>query len=448
MAEAIGLVASVVQLAGTGLKLSQALYQYADGVANADRRIREIAKEIRLTSFVIEELGNIFKRDDTLNLISSSAIATANETLRECSELFGEIETTLTKSGKGKMGRLMLPFRENKIELQRNHIDKLKSTLQLMMQVLLHAHRVASDRIDREAETRQREEIRRLLEDKKTSTKKYEESLRNFASDSATEVGDDDSSLDDDRSAPAIETKTIGSTVDPDSLKECMRHVQTLLGSIERLHRALASKSAGDDHSDHQQTAIESYFAARSYLDSVLLGSSNTASSKDTMISREPIRMKTSHFASNNTSGMVREEKEDARVIETSRAKVVEESSRKEIVIELHGTRMSATRFAPEQVSLGPSYSTRPRYAEVESVHFGKSSSIPSQHDWRERQDFGRGPSEPHEFREPLAIAPASPLLPPVYAPSSRPQNREQVVSVTLGLSKGKYSVPIPPRYN
>jgi hypothetical protein len=57
MAEIIGLVASVVQLADAGLKLSSALYQYADGVATADRRIKNIANEVKLTSFVIQELG-------------------------------------------------------------------------------------------------------------------------------------------------------------------------------------------------------------------------------------------------------------------------------------------------------------------------------------------------------------------------------------------------------
>ena len=63
MAEIIGLVASVVQLADAGLKLSSALYQYADGVATADRRIKNIANEVKLTSFVIQELGGIFEQN-------------------------------------------------------------------------------------------------------------------------------------------------------------------------------------------------------------------------------------------------------------------------------------------------------------------------------------------------------------------------------------------------
>jgi hypothetical protein len=143
MAE-IGLIASVIQVAGAGLKLSQTLYQYADSVASADRRIKDIAKEIKLTSLVIDELGDIFKADNTSTLLSKNALKTADETVRECSTVFSELDAALKKSAKAKMGKWLLPFKESKIELLRAHVDKLKSTLQLLMQVLTHAHQVAS----------------------------------------------------------------------------------------------------------------------------------------------------------------------------------------------------------------------------------------------------------------------------------------------------------------
>jgi hypothetical protein len=143
MAE-IGLIASVIQVAGAGLKLSQTLYQYADTVASADRRIKDIAKDVELTSFVIDELGHVFRQDESSVLLSKNAVKTANETVRECSTVFTELDTALKKSQKNKLGRFMLPFRESKINLLRDHIDKLKSTLQLLMQVLTHAHQVAS----------------------------------------------------------------------------------------------------------------------------------------------------------------------------------------------------------------------------------------------------------------------------------------------------------------
>lgn len=280
MAEVVGLVASVVQLAGAGLKLSQTLYQYADGVASADRRIKDIANEVKLTSFVIQELGTIFEKDETANLISENAVRMANETIKECFAVFTELELKINKGKPGKMGRLMLPFKDNKIELLRSQIDKLKSTLELLMQVLIHAHQVSSEKYNREAEAKHREEIKQLLENKKQATKKYEESLRNFSiSDGSTVVDDGDRSLQDkDDIGPSSDlfntAGAIGSTINPDTLATCVDHVRSLLADIETLQLALAKQVNGDDHSDHHQKAIGSYFLARSHLDSVLLGNS------------------------------------------------------------------------------------------------------------------------------------------------------------------------------
>lgn len=204
----------------------------------------------------------------------------------------------------------------------------------LLMQVLLHAHQVASNKIDREAEARKRDEIRQLLEEKKNNTKKYEESLRTFAaSDSSTEVEDDAFSLDDKGSASMIEVKSIGSTVDPDSLVECMGHVRSLLESMERLQQALANRSEGDDHSNHHQMAVDSYFVTRCHLDRVLLGSSNTTNPKDTEVAvRQPTSSKT-YF--------VKKEKEKGSlIIEINATRPTRTETRKDI--------LSPGRYGPQ----------------------------------------------------------------------------------------------------
>jgi hypothetical protein len=251
-------------------------------VTTADGRIRNIAKEVELTSFVIKELGSIFEQDGTSSLISNNAVKTAEETMKECSAVFSEIDATLKKSKKGKMSRLMLPFRDNKIELLRNHIDKLKSTLQLLMQVLIHGYQVSSNKLDREAEARQREEIKQLLENQKRSTRRYEESLRQLSiSNRSTVVGDDQDleKANDESNMTTTLTMTasaIGSTINSGTLAECVDHVRILLGDIETLQQALAKNADGDDHSDQHQILVDSYFRVRSRLDSVLLGSSKS----------------------------------------------------------------------------------------------------------------------------------------------------------------------------
>lgn len=143
MAE-IGVIASIIQVAGAGLKLSQTLYQYADSVSSADRRVKDIAKEVQLTSFVIQELGDIFKNSESSALLSKNAIKTADETLIECSTVFTELDAAINKTKRSAFGKFKFPFKEPKIELLRSHIDKLKSTLQLLMHVLSHAHQIAS----------------------------------------------------------------------------------------------------------------------------------------------------------------------------------------------------------------------------------------------------------------------------------------------------------------
>ncbi|KAF2845783.1 hypothetical protein T440DRAFT_472421 [Plenodomus tracheiphilus IPT5] len=288
MAEVVGLLASVIQLAGAGLKLSQTLYQYAEGVATADRRLKDIAQDIKLTSLVIDELGNVFRQEETAKLISKSAVTTAEETMKECSAVFAEIDTTLVKSRKGKMGRLMLPFRDNKIELLRSHIDKLKSTLQLLMQVLVHAFQVSSNKLDREAEARQRDELRELLELQRKSTERYEDSLRNFSvSDSSTMLDDDHGEGKSIDETPIINpgivaASAIASTITPETLAGCVQHVQSLLKHIETLQQALTQNTKGKDHSDDHQNLLGSYFRTRGHLDGVLLGGSTVAEPRST----------------------------------------------------------------------------------------------------------------------------------------------------------------------
>ncbi|KAB2108594.1 hypothetical protein AG0111_0g3514 [Alternaria gaisen] len=280
MAEIIGLVASVVQLADAGLKLSSALYQYADGVASADRRIKNIANEVKLTSFVIQELGGIFEQNKTADLISGNAIRTAKETIKECDTVFTEIKLIVDKTKSGKMGRLMLPFRDSKIEILRSQIDKLKSTLQLLMQVLIFAQQVSSNKLSYEAEAEQRKEIIQLRKIAKEAAEKYEKSRRSFSiSDDGTAVNDDERSLQegDGFVSPSDLFKaasSISSTINPETLATCVNHVRNLLVDIETLQLALAREVDGDDHSDHHQKVIGSYFIARSHLDSVLLGNS------------------------------------------------------------------------------------------------------------------------------------------------------------------------------
>lgn len=278
MAELLGLVASIVQVAGAGIQLSKTLYDYVDGVATADRRTKDIATEIKMASIVIEELRDVFKHEETASLVSKKAVQTANDTITECSTLFAQIDATLKKSKKNTFGRLAMPFHDTKLELLRSHVDKLKSTLQLLMQVLTHAYQVASRKLDRAAEEHQREEIKKLLDKKDESTKKHEELLRRDSASKTSALVDDDEA-----GAAAIEKKgqdlamtasIVGSTITIESLATCVDKIRGLLQNIESVQQTLASAGPGDDHSEHHQGLVASYFRTRACLDQVVLGSS------------------------------------------------------------------------------------------------------------------------------------------------------------------------------
>ena len=112
---------------------------------NADRK-SYTAKDVALTSAVLNELSENLKDDKQNGIASDNAIKTADEVVHECSMVFREINTALEKgTGKGNakrsLGRLKWPFLQPRMELLRSNLERLKSTLILMLHVLAYAIR-------------------------------------------------------------------------------------------------------------------------------------------------------------------------------------------------------------------------------------------------------------------------------------------------------------------
>lgn len=109
MAE-IGIIASVVQIADTGLRLSVKLYTFGEIVASADRSVISISKDVSLTSGVLKELGQILDKDRETQTFSENAVQTADGVVKACLEVFREMEDILVK----KMPSLSAEGREGK----------------------------------------------------------------------------------------------------------------------------------------------------------------------------------------------------------------------------------------------------------------------------------------------------------------------------------------------
>ena len=156
MAE-LALLASIVQIADVGLRLSSRLFLFGQTVATADRSIVAISKDVKLTSYVLQHLGQTFK-DDKNFIHSRKATETAEEVAQECSNVFEEMDTILLKKlshlkdesstekkarGKILLERLKWPTLKGKMDLLSCNLDRLKSTLTLMLEVLNYAQKVA-----------------------------------------------------------------------------------------------------------------------------------------------------------------------------------------------------------------------------------------------------------------------------------------------------------------
>ena len=152
MAE-IGLVAAVIQIDDTGLKLSTTLYSFAETVSTADRSITHIAKDVSLTAAVLNELSVNLEQDTQSGVASGSALATAEEVVLECKKIFEDINTRLgegikkVNSNKYDMARPVRdrwrwPFLQPKVELLRSNLERLKSTLILKLHVLTYAMQI------------------------------------------------------------------------------------------------------------------------------------------------------------------------------------------------------------------------------------------------------------------------------------------------------------------
>jgi hypothetical protein len=145
MAEVLGLVASIVQLAGAGAKLSSALYNYTTSAVRAEQDITDIAGDVELTSNALESVGKVFETEYAQSIVSKKAIQDANNIIKRCKTVFNDITELVEKrqkvgkdgkKGLNMMGKLSYPFKEQRVELHRRRLESLKNSLVLLLHVL------------------------------------------------------------------------------------------------------------------------------------------------------------------------------------------------------------------------------------------------------------------------------------------------------------------------
>lgn len=148
--EIVGVIASTLQLAEIGMKLSVKLCSFYRQIKNADHSAQHLASDVSLTCSILNQLGKALEKDRETRLCSHQAFLTAKEVLDECDRIFKQIEEAMERqnpsSGKSKWNRgarrLTIVMLGPDLDLLKAQLDRLKSTMLLMLNVIMYAREI------------------------------------------------------------------------------------------------------------------------------------------------------------------------------------------------------------------------------------------------------------------------------------------------------------------
>lgn len=150
----IGIIGSVIGIARAGAKFTVTLYTFAETVNSADKSIRDVARDVSITSTVLSQLASVMDQDKKAKITKDDAIKTVDVAVRGCSDVFKEIDTALEKSisninaGKAKAALEKMKWaasNEPKMGLLRSNLERMKSSVLLLLSVLSYARDIATE---------------------------------------------------------------------------------------------------------------------------------------------------------------------------------------------------------------------------------------------------------------------------------------------------------------
>jgi len=184
--EILGIAASVIQIAELGARLSVKLFVFSRKIKSADKSIDSISQDIAATGAVLQQLGSELSKDENAELCSNEALATTRNLVDSCMSVFKDLESSLdgrfSSSNSVVAGwkqRLKFPFLEAQIEVLRSNLERLKSSLLVMLNVLIFAAQVRSHR-DIDVLKDHRSLVETLIEEKNASEKRYQQAQKHI----------------------------------------------------------------------------------------------------------------------------------------------------------------------------------------------------------------------------------------------------------------------------
>lgn len=135
MAE-IGLVASIIGIAGAATQLSMGLYKFAENMRQCRPEATILANEVSLLGWSLDELATSFSK---ASRISKKAARTARQLIHSCRILIAGVDESLKASSMDKRGSAAFwasvkwPFKKERLDYLRSHLESLKTTLLVLL---------------------------------------------------------------------------------------------------------------------------------------------------------------------------------------------------------------------------------------------------------------------------------------------------------------------------
>ncbi|KAJ6076762.1 hypothetical protein N7499_008743 [Penicillium canescens] len=176
--EALGIAASIIQVADLGTKLSVKLFSLYRRVKNANDTVQLLSNEIALVSAILRELGDNLKEKESSKLCSDEAFRTLALVLTQCQDVLGQIQRVVDnneQAGKGRFQQVTGKFRivllEPNLDQLKVTLERLKSTMLLLLNVIMYAGQIRSNNIPTIVQE-QRDLLENLLEERQARNQK------------------------------------------------------------------------------------------------------------------------------------------------------------------------------------------------------------------------------------------------------------------------------------
>lgn len=143
-----GVASSVLEVSDLAAKISVRLFALSRKIKDAIKPIEALSKDIASTGAVLNQLGNQLKKGDDVQVGSSTLVISVNDLVEECSNIFDSIDKALDGNTSGSKAILGLQHYvhiaslEPQLVLLETNLERLKTPLALMLNVLIYAEQL------------------------------------------------------------------------------------------------------------------------------------------------------------------------------------------------------------------------------------------------------------------------------------------------------------------